>query len=69
MTKITDIIILNPFDGYKKVYATISAIFKGNLPTNDKLIMIDGTLLAFTLGALTFASSNGISVINNLREH
>ena len=66
-TKLTDLIILNPITAFKQMLTVASGIFNGNLPASEKLKMIDGILLLMISGALAFASSNGISVIKNLR--
>ena len=60
-------IILNPFKAYKQVAIYIKGAFTGSLPTSESLKLVDGCLLGTILGALVFASSNGIAVITNLR--
>ena len=46
----------------------VKGIFTASLPHNEQLKLVDGLLLGSTLGALAFASANGIGVITNLRE-
>ena len=65
---IGDLIIINPFKAYKQVAIMMKGIFTASLPHSEKLKLIDGALLGTILGALAFASSNGIAVITNLRE-
>ena len=66
--KFSDVVIINPVSAYKRVIAILGGVIHGTLTADDKLILLDGSLLATLGGMLLFASSNGIGVVKNVRD-